>query len=70
MKKLILLLFIPLISFGQEITLNSVGYDSLDDCHSSWYNTWTFTIFGNSLTFESDELTFCDPDDFYTHTYN
>ena len=29
MKKLILLLFIPLVSFGQEITLSSVDYEPL-----------------------------------------
>ena len=29
MKKLILLLFIPLVSFGQDITLSSVDYEPL-----------------------------------------
>jgi len=47
-----------------------VGYDSSDICSSSWYNTWTFTISGNSLTFESNELTFCDPNEFVNRIEN
>jgi hypothetical protein len=47
-----------------------VSEEDLDYCNTSWYNTWTFTISGNSLTFESEELTWCDPDEFITITYN
>ena len=56
---------------ADELVLQiQVSGDATCGTNSTWYNYWTFTVYGNSLTFEMVELTSCNPDDFATYTDN
>ena len=56
---------------ADELVLQiQVSGDATCGTNLTWYNYWTFTVYGNSLTFEMVELTSCNLDDFATYTEN